>query len=139
MTYNIEFYLFTDGESAGEVSRRIISSISSGAGAYLTGEKSGPSWWSSFIGSSLISAESGALVLEARTSPELVKELIDDAIAEGAPSRVASTDAFVSVTLVGDDVDWAMVRSIWGAVESTWPMIARDDGSGFGASINSLP
>jgi hypothetical protein len=59
-------------------------------------------------------------------------------IGEGGPASLRECDALVEVTLVGDLIDWKIVRVICESAVEMWPVTLHDEGSGFDASIADL-
>ncbi|GAA4068639.1 hypothetical protein ACWC9H_26030 [Streptomyces sp. NPDC001251] len=48
-------------------------------------------------------------------------------------------DLLATVTLGGDNPDWALVHHIWAAVVSLWKAVPWDESSGFGVAAGELP
>ncbi|GIG92742.1 hypothetical protein [Plantactinospora endophytica] len=142
MTYEIELYFQAGGASAADLadalSARIVA-LDPGLG--FADADLGTQVWSGYVGRTDRSDERAeVLLLELHCSPELLRAKIQDLLLDEAPdTRVAESDAFVKITLIGAYVDWAAVRTIWQAVDSLWPSIPYDETSGFDFGLDSVP
>ncbi|MEN3610973.1 hypothetical protein AAH979_15615 [Plantactinospora sp. ZYX-F-223] len=79
------------------------------------------------------------LALEVTTRPDSVREMVSWGIGEGGPASLSECDALIEVTLVGDLIDWKIVREICESAAEMWQVTLRDETSGFDVSIADLP
>lgn len=139
VSYNITFYCHSNATRPGEAIDQIAAwTASQGVGLQLATRASGVGWAEASIGLSDSSAADGSVRLEVHNAPSLVGDMVKQVSSEDSSKRLAAADLVAILTLSGDEIEWEAVRGTWLALEALWSAIPYDDGSGFGATIESL-
>ncbi|MET7287920.1 hypothetical protein [Streptomyces sp. NPDC005573] len=70
-----------------------------------------------------------------------VAEIAESVIAASPDDErgIWGCDLLATITLSGDDPDWALVHQIWAAVVSLWKAVPWDESSGFGIAAGEAP
>lgn len=118
MTYRVTFFLQTCGLAAESVTAGVLAALSQmELGVRVSDEKSGENWKSAYLGRDLYTSNLGTILLEAHTDPSLVQEMTDEVADESPTTRIFDTDAVLTLTLIGNDTDWVVVRSVWASLQ----------------------
>ncbi len=141
MAFYITFFCKSVKTSALEAFEALIHEIGTREEALeIRTRKDGEGW----VTCELASARTGyvragdAIVLELHTDSATVMSEVRDYGDEVNAPRIADADLVITLTLVGDVVDWQLVRNIWLSVAALWPMVPYSDVSGFDIDLDSL-
>jgi hypothetical protein len=87
------------------------------------------------------------LVLDAHSSPVILEFHTDELSVQGTTNdygdevnapRIAGTDLLITVTIMGQVVDWTLVRNVCLSVTGLWPTVPHSDVSGFDTELDQL-
>lgn len=143
MVYRLSFFCRSGEEGSDEALDRLLDYLlESGDG--LWGERSGPfedsvAAFRLGTGSSDgLGSVADLLTLEVRVG---VAEIAESVIAASPNDEwgIWGCDLLATVTLSGDDPDWALVHPIRAAVVSLWRAVPWDESSGFEIAAGGAP
>ncbi|MFE4695483.1 hypothetical protein ACFRIC_00185 [Streptomyces sp. NPDC056738] len=135
MAYRLSFFCRSGEERGDEALDRLLDHLLEGGGG-LWGEWLGPfeDWVAAFrlgTGSSDgLGAVADLLTLEVHVGVAEIAERVIDASPDDEWG-IWGSDLLATVTLSGDNPDWALVHRIWAAVADLWGAVPWDESSGF--------
>ncbi|MGW4610276.1 hypothetical protein ACWENS_44720 [Streptomyces sp. NPDC004532] len=132
MAYRLSFFCRSGEERGDEALDRLLDHLLE-SGARLVGEWLGPFEDSAAafrLGTGIDRPVADLLTLEVHVG---VAEIAASVIAASTDDErgIWGCDLLATVTLSGDNPDWALVHRIWAAVVSLWKAVPWDESSGF--------
>ncbi|MFF3156999.1 hypothetical protein [Streptomyces sp. NPDC057910] len=143
MAYQLSFFCRSGEESGDEALDHLLDHLLESGNALL-GEWLGP--YEDSVAAFRVGTRSkdsdgpvaDLLTLELHVG---VAEIAESVIAASPHDErgIWGCDLLATVTLGGDNPDWALVHHIWAAVVSLWKAVPWDESSGFGVAAGELP
>ncbi|SMD23515.1 hypothetical protein [Kibdelosporangium aridum] len=119
------------------MARLLLEMTNAGTCVLASGRSFGAGWTHAGLHLESESAEN-AVLLEVRNDAQIVQAMIREVECEDFSGRVRQANTVFTLTLVGTDVNWGLVRAVWQGIEALWPTVAYDEASGFDVGVDMI-